>query len=355
MRAGLACILAAPHDLADPQHRSSQRRMTSPTREKTSDALLLLAFFLSGAAALGYELLWTRLLTLALGSETVGVLATLAGFFGGMALGAAALHRRAETSHNPVRLFVTLELVAAGFAVASPFLLHALSRSLPPLLGPITAGDQGASLVVAVLVATLVLLPGTVCLGATLAALVVARRRPRRRRRPPRPRPPLRGQHRRRHRGRAARRLPGPARPRLRPRRPRPRRPRPGRRRPRPPLGRRPRPVPRGQPSLSPRTCPNSQPILSPRTCPNSQPILSPRTCPNSQPILSPRTCPQSHPSSTPAGTPTPTSCASPGCCSRSPSAAASRRSASRSSASRCSRRTSRTRSTPSPTSWPCS
>ncbi|MBK9756039.1 MAG: hypothetical protein IPO88_21545 [Nannocystis sp.] len=151
--------------------------MTSPTREKTSDALLLLAFFLSGAAALGYELLWTRLLTLALGSETVGVLATLAGFFGGMALGAAALHRRAETSHNPVRLFVTLELVAAGFAVASPFLLHALSRSLPPLLGPITAGDQGASLVVAVLVATLVLLPGTVCLGATLAALVVARRR----------------------------------------------------------------------------------------------------------------------------------------------------------------------------------
>lgn len=151
--------------------------MTSPTRGNTSDALLLLAFFLSGAAALGYELLWTRLLTLALGSETIGVLATLAGFFGGMALGAAALHRRAETSHNPVRLFVTLELVAAGFAVASPFLLHALSRSLPPLLGPITAGDQGASLVVAVLVATLVLLPGTVCLGATLAALVVARRR----------------------------------------------------------------------------------------------------------------------------------------------------------------------------------
>lgn len=149
-----------------------------PTKQRHGDAILLLAFFLSGAAALGYELLWTRLLGLALGSETVGLLATLAGFFGGMALGAAALHRRAETSPNPVRLFVTLELVAAGFAVASPFLLLALARLLPPLLGPLAgAADQGPALLVSLLVATAVLLPGTVCLGATLAALVVARRR----------------------------------------------------------------------------------------------------------------------------------------------------------------------------------
>ena len=153
--------------------------MTSKHRdERSGDAILLLAFFLSGAAALGYELLWTRLLGLALGSETIGMLATLAGFFGGMALGAAALHRRAESSPNPVRLFITLELVAAAFAVASPFLLTALARLLPPLLGPVVgAADQGPALLVSLLVATAVLLPGTVCLGATLAALVVARRR----------------------------------------------------------------------------------------------------------------------------------------------------------------------------------
>ena len=153
--------------------------MTPTNRDdRAGDTALLLAFFLSGAAALGYELLWTRLLGLALGSETIGLLATLAGFFGGMALGAVALHRRAETTHDPVRLFVTLELVAAGFAVVSPFLLTALARLLPPLLGPLAgAGDQGPALFASLLIATLVLLPGTVCLGATLAALVVARRR----------------------------------------------------------------------------------------------------------------------------------------------------------------------------------
>lgn len=154
--------------------------MTTPTRDDhtPADAALLLAFFLSGAAALGYELLWTRLLALSLGSETLGVLATLAGFFGGMALGAAALHRRAETTRDPVRLFIVLELVAAGFALASPHLLHALSGVIPPLLGPVVgAGNSPAALLVSLLVATLALLPGTVCLGATLAALAAARRR----------------------------------------------------------------------------------------------------------------------------------------------------------------------------------
>jgi spermidine synthase len=138
------------------------------------DRLLLLAFFLSGAAALGYELLWTRLLGLSLGSETLGVLATLAGFFGGMALGALLLHRRAHSSPDPVRLFVVLELVAAGFAVVSPHLLHALVHRLPPLLGGL-GGDAGLAARIAA--ATILLLPGTACLGATLAALVEARRR----------------------------------------------------------------------------------------------------------------------------------------------------------------------------------
>ncbi|MDQ2688764.1 MAG: spermidine synthase, partial [Chloroflexota bacterium] len=154
--------------------------MTTPTRDDATpaDGALLLAFFLSGAAALGYELLWTRLLGFALGSETVGMLATLAGFFGGMALGAALLHRRAETSPDPVRLFIVLELVAAGFALASPYLLHLLAREVPPLLGPLLgAGDTPLALLVSLLVATLALLPGTVCLGATLAALAAARRR----------------------------------------------------------------------------------------------------------------------------------------------------------------------------------
>lgn len=142
------------------------------------DRWLLGAFVLSGAAGLGYEILWTRLLALALGSEVLGVLGVLAGFFGGMAVGAAALHERARTSTDPVRLFMRLELAAAAFAVASPWWLHALAQRLPALVGPIAGdNDGGAALAVSLGVAAVVLLPGTFCLGATLPALVEARRR----------------------------------------------------------------------------------------------------------------------------------------------------------------------------------
>ena len=45
------------------------------------DRLLLLAFFLSGVAALGHEILWTRLLAFGLGNESLGMLGVLAGLF----------------------------------------------------------------------------------------------------------------------------------------------------------------------------------------------------------------------------------------------------------------------------------
>jgi len=142
------------------------------------DRLLLVAFVLSGAAGLGYEILWTRLLTLALGSESLGVLGVLAGFFGGMALGAAALHQRARRSADPVGLFVRLELAAAAFALVSPWWLHALAQRLPALMGPLAGNNDGGPALAASLgVAAAVLLPGTFCLGATLPALVEARRR----------------------------------------------------------------------------------------------------------------------------------------------------------------------------------
>ncbi len=142
------------------------------------DRWLLGAFVLSGAAGLGYEILWTRLLALALGSETLGVLGVLAGFFGGMAIGAAALHERARRSADPVRLFMVLEITAAIFAALSPWFLHALAAWLPGAIGPIAGdNDGGSALALSIGVAAVVLLPGTFCLGATLPALVEARRR----------------------------------------------------------------------------------------------------------------------------------------------------------------------------------
>ena len=49
---------------------------------------LYLFIFLSGIAGLGYEIVWTRMFSLALGHEIVAVLAVVAAFFSGLGLGA---------------------------------------------------------------------------------------------------------------------------------------------------------------------------------------------------------------------------------------------------------------------------
>jgi len=138
----------------------------------------LLAIIFSGMAALGYELLWTKLLSLVLGGEVLGILGVLAGFFGGMVIGAVCLSRHATKSQNPLKVFLILELVTAIYGILSPHLIYWLSNWLPAVLGP-TAGDNQSliALLLTLVIAGLALLPATFCIGANFAYLVEARRR----------------------------------------------------------------------------------------------------------------------------------------------------------------------------------
>lgn len=145
-------------------------------RSKSSDALLLLAFLLSGTAGLGYEILWTRLLGVALGSETLAVFGVLAGFFLGLAVGAVALQRYTRRSRDPLLVFAALEGAAALFAALSPHLLYWLAGALSGFGG---ARGSASALLHAVAISAIALLPATICLGGTLAAMVEARRRAR--------------------------------------------------------------------------------------------------------------------------------------------------------------------------------
>ncbi|PRP96177.1 spermidine synthase [Enhygromyxa salina] len=124
----------------------------------------------AGAAALACETSWTRLLGLALGHEQLGVLAVLAGFFGGMALGAALAHARADSVRAPARSFALLQVGVAAYAIASPWSLTWFGGWLPGALG------LAAPAVLSVVAAAVILLPATLALGASLPLLVAARR-----------------------------------------------------------------------------------------------------------------------------------------------------------------------------------
>ena len=76
--------------------------------------LFVLLYAASGAAALVYEVTWTRLLTLQLGHTVAAASTVLAAFMGGLAVGAwVAGKRRAST----LRSYVVLEIVVAISAV----------------------------------------------------------------------------------------------------------------------------------------------------------------------------------------------------------------------------------------------
>ena len=123
----------------------------------------------SGFAGLGYEIVWTRQLSLALGTEMMAVLGALAGFFGGLALGAFALDGPIRRAKSPRTAYAALEAVIGSWGVVNIWLLPAASRVVPALLGvePAPALLWAASFALP----TLVLLPATVAMGGTLAAL----------------------------------------------------------------------------------------------------------------------------------------------------------------------------------------
>jgi spermidine synthase len=80
----------------------------------------------SGAAALVYEVTWTRLLTLQLGHTVAAVSTVLAAFMGGLALGAWLAGRRGVAS---LRAYAILEVAVAVAAMLLPLVLAA-SRPL---------------------------------------------------------------------------------------------------------------------------------------------------------------------------------------------------------------------------------
>src|SRR5262249_36955520 len=123
----------------------------------------------SGFAGLGYEIVWTRQLSLALGTEMMAVLGALAGFFGGLALGAFALGGPIRRARPPRLVYAVLGAPIRVGGLIKVWLLPIAGRALPPLLGtePAPALLWAASFALP----TLVLLPATVAMGGTLAAL----------------------------------------------------------------------------------------------------------------------------------------------------------------------------------------
>lgn len=133
---------------------------------------LYFATFLSGAAGLIYELVWTRQLALVFGSTTHTIAAVVSAFLGGLALGSVLGGWVSESipAHRRLRFYAGLEVGIGALAVAVTFIL--------PHLTPFYARFSDGSSTTASLIflkfglsAFVVIVP-TILMGMTLPLLM---------------------------------------------------------------------------------------------------------------------------------------------------------------------------------------
>jgi spermidine synthase len=127
-----------------------------------------LFFFISGACALIYQVVWVRQITLLLGSTSASVSTVLAVFMAGLGAGAWLFGARADRSRCPLRLYAYLEIGIGLYALVLP---HALSASTPAYLWLSRQGVLPLPLL-RVLFGFVLLLPPAVLMGGTFPALL---------------------------------------------------------------------------------------------------------------------------------------------------------------------------------------
>ena len=132
--------------------------------------MVTLLFFLSGATALIYEVIWSKYLGLMFGSTVHAQTVVLASFMGGLALGNWWLGSRADRLLQPLRMYGILECAIGIFAFFFQN-IYSLADSLFVTVGSGLATHGTALLAFKGAISLALLLPPTICMGGTLPLL----------------------------------------------------------------------------------------------------------------------------------------------------------------------------------------
>ncbi|MBP6715411.1 MAG: fused MFS/spermidine synthase, partial [Acidobacteria bacterium] len=146
---------------------------SSSSRPTAVGAGLLGAFFLSGAAALIYQVLWTRRLSLTFGVTVYAASTVLAVFMAGLAIGSYIAGRVSDRVERPVRLFALVEVLIAITALITPYALQGV-ESLYVSIAPSLQDSQLLKTLVRGGLAALVLIGPAILMGSTYPLLLRA-------------------------------------------------------------------------------------------------------------------------------------------------------------------------------------
>jgi spermidine synthase len=133
--------------------------------------ILLTLFFLSGACALIYQILWLRLLGLVFGVTVYAASTVWASFMAGLAIGSVIGGRIGDRTARPLVWFGVAEMLIAATAASSPMLLRSLQEVYVEVHGSLPHGMPALTAIRAAM-AFAVLAAPTTLMGATLPLVV---------------------------------------------------------------------------------------------------------------------------------------------------------------------------------------
>ncbi len=145
--------------------------MPEPSSRRNLYSITLLCFFLSGAAGLIDQVVWSKALGLIFGHTAYAVATVLAVFMAGLASGSAWIGRHGERWDRPIVLYAWLEFGVAATAAISLAGLAGV-RAMYVAAYPYAAGHASVLLALRFAGSALVLFLPTFLMGGTLPVLV---------------------------------------------------------------------------------------------------------------------------------------------------------------------------------------
>ena len=90
-------------------------------RSRSLKSLIYIFFFISGAAGIVYEVIWTRMFTIVFGNTTLAVSIVLSAFMTGLALGSYYFGKLIDREKKYLKFYAVLEVGIGITAFLIPF------------------------------------------------------------------------------------------------------------------------------------------------------------------------------------------------------------------------------------------
>jgi predicted membrane-bound spermidine synthase len=174
--AGLAWWLARDPEPEHPAMDTAKAPVNQSLRHNPLLRLVLISTALSGAASFAYEIIWIRMLSMAVGSTMHAFELMLASFIAGIAFGGLWVRYRADSSETPLRLVGWMQIFMGVAALASLAVYANAFAWVGWLMEALAKTDAGYGMfnLGTAAIAIAIMLPAAFFAGTTLPLFTVA-------------------------------------------------------------------------------------------------------------------------------------------------------------------------------------